>query len=498
MKKALRFICILLSVILLLTSLGCGSEGTEDTEETGTPVGTADPEQSAETDAPETTIVHARQEISDELPAVSFDGNDFLIMGCYPDHAENVVVEELNGENFNDAIFRRNSGLNERFNTRIQYTTGGVSHHDNATALIEKTILAGDSDAFDLIMYHFVASSGNAVKGLYLNWYDIPDIHFEKPWWSSSNTEDLTVNGRCFLAIGDVSIRAIHDIYCIIYNKDAITDNQEEPLYPVVKNGGWTLDYVRSLSERVYRDVNGNGIEDAGDYFGLLSDNGSNLNAFYWAGGNKVLTKTGDALELTFFNENTVRTYEKTKSLIYGSGVDFQNDPNVAMNEKFLNYQSLMIVACIGQTRTKMGNYEHEYGVLPLPKLAEEQEAYCSMVDGGSEMMAVGKSAVNLKFIGIMTEALCAESYKTVQPVYYDECLKMRYSTSPEDAEMIELCRNSCVYDLGYIYDNWKGLGFLFLQCLQNQSDIASSYEAKKAAAEKYYWEKVLAVFEGE
>jgi len=407
-----------------------------------------------------------------------------------------VVVDELNGENVNDALFKRNSTLSERFNTNIVYSTGGGSHHDDATAMIEKTIVAGDSDAFDLIMYHLVASSGNAVKGLYLNWYDIPHIRFDKPWWSPSNVEDLTINDRCFLAIGDVSIRAIHDIYCIIYNKESLADYNEESLYTVVKDGRWTLDYASALSERVYKDTNGNGTADAGDYFGLLSDNGSNLNAFFWAGGNKVLTKKdNDTLEMTFYTENTVKTYEKTTEFIHNTGVDFQNDPNVAMNDKFLNYQALMIVACIGQTRTKLGNYEYEYGVIPMPKLNEEQSRYYSMVDGGSEMMAVGKAAENLEFIGIMTEALCAESYKTVQPVYYDECLKMRYSTSSEDAEMIELCRDSCVYDLGYIYDNWKGLGFLFFQCVQNQTDITSAYESKKDASLNYYMETVLSNF---
>lgn len=108
-------------------------------------------------------MIQARQVFSDDLPDITFDGDDFIIIGCYPDHAENVVVDELNGENVNDALFKQNSTLSERFNTNIQYSTGGGSHHVDATAMIEKTITAGDSDAFDLIMYHLVASSGNAV-----------------------------------------------------------------------------------------------------------------------------------------------------------------------------------------------------------------------------------------------------------------------------------------------------------------------------------------------
>ena len=120
-----------------------------------------------------------------------------------------------------------------------------------------------------------------------------------------------------------------------------------------------------------------------------------------------------------------------------------------------------------------------------------------SMVDGSHEAMAVGKAASDLEFIGIMTEVLCAESYKQVIPAYYDVCLKQRYASSEKDAEMIDLCVDARVFDLGYVYDNWNGVAFFFQELLRdtNKQDI-SSYYAKKEKAAVGYYDKVIALFE--
>ena len=79
----------------------------------------------------------------------------------------------------------------------------------------------------------------------------------------------------------------------------------------------------------------------------------------------------------------------------------------------------------------------------------------------------------------------------------YDVCLKTRYASSPKDAEMMDLCVNARVFDLGYVYDNWNGVAFFFQELLRADSfqDITSYYKKKEKVATKYY-EKVLALFD--
>lgn len=490
MKSTKRHLAMLLCVSMFASLASCGSN--ETPEDTAVSADTA-VETTVES---ETTAEESRLAIPDDLPEKTFGGDDFIIMGCYPWSQNLIVPDEQNGESVNDALYNRNQQIGERFEVKIQYSTGGLAHHDDAAANVEKTIMAGDGDAFDLLMFHVVANSGNAVKGLYLNWYDIPHINFEKPWWSASTTEDLTINNRCFLAIGDVSLDALAQTYAILYDKTALETYSEENLYNVVTEGRWTLDYLGGLSERVYKDVNGNGEADKEDYYGYASDQMSNLGAYFWATGNKIFTKNASGeLEFTYYSENLVNAFNSCQKLFGGIGVDITYSPDQHLNA-FMNSQVLSVAGCLKNLRNELSEYENEIGVVPMPKLNDAQENYYTMADGSHEAMAIGKSAADPEYVGIITEALCAESFKTVIPAFYDECLKSRYASSPEDAEMIELCVDSCIFDWGYVYDNWKGIAFLFgANVNQSGKDITAIYESKEESALKYYMDKVMPLF---
>lgn len=118
------------------------------------------------------------------------------------------------------------------------------------------------------------------------------------------------------------------------------------------------------------------------------------------------------------------------------------------------------------------------------------------MADGSHHIMAVPMSAADLDMVGVITEALCAESYKTVVPAYYDVALKVKMTRDEESVEMLDLVTSSCMFDFGYVYDNWAGCSF-FLQSLVAAKDtnFESYYASKESAASKHY-EKVVSSFD--
>ncbi|MBR4959969.1 MAG: hypothetical protein IKY52_03630, partial [Clostridia bacterium] len=159
-----------------------------------------------------------------------------------------------------------------------------------------------------------------------------------------------------------------------------------------------------------------------------------------------------------------------------------------------LDYRCLFTAADIGNAR-QLADFEHEYGIIPYPKYDKEQENYISMADGGHQALSLPITTADPEFVGILTEALCAETYKHVLPAFYDVCLKQRYSSSKEDAEMIDLCVASRMFDFGYVYDNWQGVAFLFQdQIVAKKNDITSYYKSKEKSALRYY-EKVIEKF---
>ena len=500
MKKTLSLILAMLMLASATTLTACSDAGTDNTDTSDPTAQTASPSAEEETEA-ETDAADARAAVPDDLPEKDFDGRTFYVLGTdESNYGAYIAVEELNGEVVNDAVYSRNLAIEERFNAKVGRNSAGTAAdaYTTASTMIKTAAQAGDTDSFHLVSYHVVEAGGVAVQGYFMNWYDIPYINFEKPWWSDSTVNDLSMNNHCFLAVGDAAVSSISQTYCVIFDKDAAKNYAIEDVYGTVREGKWTVDYINNICTTVTLDVDGDGQMTEADYYGLSSSPYSNVNTYLWAFDNQIFTKNEEGvLELSYYNERLVRIFEEVYALFKetnGVWAPVGNGHFVGIDQ-FRNYGSLFTNALLSFTTTYLADYEHEYGIIPYPKLDEAQARYKTMVDGNHEAMAIAKNAVDLEFIGVMTEVMCAEAYKQIVPAYYDVCLKQRYASSPDDAEMIELCVDSRVFDLGYVYDNWKGVSF-YMESLINagNKDITSHYQKNEKAASKYY-QKVVDMF---
>ncbi len=495
--------CLLLIAMLTGTLAGCSDTVSTETKN----VAAANDTKVTETKK-EMTKEESRKAISDDLPDSDFGGKEFIVLGAaaasnpIEDFRGFVIADELTGEIVNDAVYNRNLTIGERFNTVIGYEAPGSSY-ENTCSFIQKAVTAGEPDAFHLSSFHVVSNGSLVTKGVYMNWYDIPHIDFSKPWWSDSTVNDLTENGKCFLAVGDTAVSSVSQTYCMLVNKTKLVDYDVPNVYDTVREGKWTLDYIQQIGDTMSQDLNGDGVMDENDFYGFGSNFASNTNAYLWAFDHLIFQRNDEGkLEFSYYDEKLVNIVEK----LYDVFVEDTNVfcPTVGTNgihpynmalEQFKNSRCVFINALLSQTITYLSEMEDVYGILPYPKYDENQAEYKTMVDGNHEAMGIGKNVVDLEFVGIITEALCAESFKQVLPAYYDVCLKSRYADEPDDAEMIELCVGSRVFDMGYVYDAWNGVSFYIQRLIAAQSkDIASYYAANEKAATNHY-EKVLAMF---
>jgi arabinogalactan endo-1,4-beta-galactosidase len=60
-------------------------------------------------------------------------------------------------------------------------------------------------------------------------------------------------------------------------------------------------------------------------------------------------------------------------------------------------------------------------------------------------------------FVGIIAEALNAQTYKTMVPALYEVALKTRYLRDEESKAILDIILNGSIVDWGYIYDNFMG-----------------------------------------
>ncbi len=138
---------------------------------------------------------------------------------------------------------------------------------------------------------------------------------------------------------------------------------------------------------------------------------------------------------------------------------------------------------------TQLRDMENPYTILPYPKWDENQEKYLTKADDKYTLFGIPTSVYGeLDFVGTIYEALCAESYKTVFPEYYDTALKGKYSTDETTAEMVDIVFSGRLFDFSYQFGDsvFARIPYMIRDMLASQkNNLASTYKAKEKALTK-------------
>lgn len=489
MNKKLLF-ALSLAFLLAAFLLACGTESDLPSD-----VNT----DAAENTAADTEVVDAlelRKTVDDGLGNKDFDGSDFRMV-VYNNNTSWYILESETGDIVDDAVIARTRAVEERFNTHVKIIYDGAESWETS-GYIKNTINANE-DAMDLISFHCVESGLVALNGYYLNWYDIPNIDFSKPWWSKSNVETLTLNGVCLCAVGDMNMTAIRNIYAIFENKRLADDYNIPDLYDTVMDGKWTFDYLVSLTKDIYQDLNGNGaIDNTEDMFGFAASGTSGMDVFQWAFDNLIFSKNSDGeLEFTFFNErldNVIDKMRSTFNVCTGIRTDLTDKWNYTSN-MFYDSKTIFSNSNINKAIVYR-DMKDDYAIIPYPKYDDNQKNYRTIADGSHEVLSVPVTASDIEFIGTVTEAMNAESYKTVVPAYYDVALKVKGARDQKSVAMLDLIVDSRIFDFGYVYDGWNGCSFFFTNLINDPTkNLASFWEANRNNVTTHY-ESVVDYFE--
>lgn len=477
-----KVICFFIITFLVILS-SCAGEDKYTTAETSSP----------ETKQEETTsALDARLTVSDEITdELDFDGVIFNIVTQII-HDKDIISEGETGDLLNDSIFRRNIKIEQRFNIVIKTIP---DTYDNNNIFIEKSVMSGDK-AFELINGQAVATCQVVQKGLLMPWQEIKYINFDKPWWSTSTLNDLTVKNKTYLAIGDFALSALYSTYCMYYDKVEAEKYNIPDMYEIIQSGNWTVDKLYEITQGVYNDLNGDGQKDIDDYFGFSSDPNSNADAYLWAFDNPVMKKDSDGIpRLSIKTEKINVIFDKLHNLFFdspGSYVDFKYKGRWGYSmglgeDMFKAGKALFANSSIGASISMFRDLEHDYGIIPYPKFDENQKNYMTMSDGSHAVLGVPLTAENLDMIGAVTETLCSETWKTIIPVYYDIALKVKGARDEQSIEMLDMITQSRVFDFGYIYDNWQGMSFCIENVMSQNGNFESYYAANEQRALKHY-----------
>ena len=488
MKK--RILSVILALLMIIPALAACSENKAEPENAPA----ADPNtpsvEEVTPDNDELSALEQRQLIPDNLPDVKYDGRDYLV------ETENrkvyeILSEELTGEACNDAVYNRNLLLEKRFDVHI-----GVIEHETPYNEIVTAVTAGTHD-YDIAGFiNFLTLTPVSARVLY-NWLDIPRVDLNQPWHNKLANDGATINNRLYVINSDLSISTLLYTYGMFFNYNIMEQYgySSADLYDIVFEGKWTVDRMTEITSGIWQDVNGDGKHDAGDIHGYAVINGSINTHDVWLAALDLspllVIRAQDDYEVRFFGDRTVTALEKVNYLYHNcEGTLFDNSGDWRNIPKYFSEGKVaMTQLYFGETTESLSEMQDTYGILPLPKLDETQDGYYTNCWDQFTVFAVPLTmpAEDGEFVGTIYEALCAESYKTVFPAYYDVALKSRYSAEPATAEIIDIIMAGRNLDFTFPFGSkLMDLPYLFrTMVVANDNNVASRYTKSKKAMNK-------------
>jgi len=135
-----------------------------------------------------------------------------------------------------------------------------------------------------------------------------------------------------------------------------------------------------------------------------------------------------------------------------------------------------------------MRNMDDPYGVVPMPRLSEDQTAYRSTLHDGFSLVAAPATIYgeHLEMVCAVLEAMGSASYHIVRPAYYETTLRTKLASDPDSSRMMDIITQNLRTDPGYFYVyTFNSFHHGFRHIVASKQNTAVSDYAKRAKADK-------------
>ena len=482
---------LLLIVMIFSVFAACSDKSSETT------VNTTIAGNDSETISEETTEGRIDPGLPDD---VNYDGYEFKVLtkGDHNSHwsSRDIAAVEVTGEPINDAVYNRNLAISEKYGVTVVDVPGTSADSGTLEGLARKAIAAGD-DVYDMLCFRTPTLSA---EGYLNNFYDMPYINLEQPYYDQNIIEAYTIQDRLFCIAGDMIVMDNDAIINVQFNKKIAEDygfaeQYGKDLYGMVNDGEWTLGVFYETAKMVREDLNGDGqMTELTDRWGYQTE-GHNGYAFFAGAGEKIAQVENDYPVIKLDSERVVNVLEKVVEIQMDRVTGLHSDVpkgyadvwTECMDKNFEGGLALYNIAGLNRV-TLFRAMEIDFGLLPMPKYDEAQDRYYNPVNTWcGNFICIPVTATDIDRTGLIIEALSCESRYTLLPAYYDITLKTKLSRDEESSAMVDLLLETTMYDIGMFY-NWGNAEGL-LTGLQDagkfSSSLASSEKSINAAITK-------------
>ena len=493
MKKRIR-------TLLLLTVLLAGCAGNGTTETVGKTAGDTAP--STETE----TLSEKERQIA-ALPTGDYGGYDFMMLNNESNFAyTQMSAEELTGEGINDAIYNRNSQVAERLNVKL---VENKVPYAEVTSTMNTSIAAGDS-TYSCFWNESQFVAPFAIAGSLWNVHDIAPLSLDQPWWNAGAMADLTVGDYLYFLVGDLHLMFKESFWMVGFNKNIADDAGIEDLYGVVREGKWTMDKMGTAMTAARADLNGDGVMDGNDRFGVTCYSGCVIPLFIGAGETIVERDTDGIPHFVTPDDRFYQAYEKLVATYFAKNIDYTcldgktkaisqyaAEGMDAFHGVFLSGHALFYLEPIGSLK-KLRSMDAEFGVLPYPKLDEAQQDYATYIANYAAVCGIPVSAEDPERVGVVLENLCGLSHGELQDAYIKDTLSFKYICDEDSRDMLDILFETGRFNLSDQLDVNTVRSKIQDSAIAGKDSVASILEKALPAAEKKLDENIRKLTQAE
>lgn len=507
--KIRRILAAALATLMATAALAaCAGDADTTTDTTAAPSTstTAPPETEASGPALD---AWGREIIDDGIPAdLNFNGEEINILAREDSRFRwqiDFYSPEITGEMVRDAVYNRNARIEERLGVKfvVEEFPGSHSNFSGYADKITRAYQAG-SHEYDMVGTYSLFGAEYALQGYFYNINNLDQyLDLDKVWWNQNFREELTVNDKLYFVVGDVNLTTLTRMFTLFVNQTELERRLPGvDLYSVINDGKWTLDYFTTLLADTYQDLNGNTRADDGDFFGLLSTAPSEAYDSFAASTDfkMIVRDSTDSFAINPDTEGLINRIDKISKVYHTNPetIFLANEAGIEDNiKRFANNQALFMLYTLDKAGEEtLRNMTDPYGVLPLPKFDENQDIYRTIPQDAFNLISILGDVENPDMIAAVLELMCAESYKTVVPLYYEEALKYKYMPNEDSGKMIDYLRDGLTFDFATINTrSLQNAGQFMRNTLHNAGPDAASRVASSMAIQQKMFNKSLEKF---
>ncbi|MBQ4290602.1 MAG: hypothetical protein II719_05340 [Clostridia bacterium] len=457
-RKALLVACLLIAA----SAVSCGESAPEGEPSPTEPLSSG--EESAPQTEPGTEPATAEPDWKNqivytvypepEFPDLDLTGKTFRVSGG----GTMMKSDGLTGEIINDTVYARNLQVEERFGITLDFVPS-----ESADGNLKAIVAAGQPD-FDMVYGEGDRMWSQVSLGYALDFCDLPFVDFTEGFWFPNLLERFSCYGRIFLAPSDICPN-LGGTVVTFFNKRILTENDLESPYQMVYDNRWTLDNFLAMIRSVSRDVNGDGIMDENDQFGIGTHNSDSVGTFIhllFGTGMRITAPNEDgSLSFAMDGEKVQALIDRTSEVLRDGSVAIDlpayfrrigEDDRLQDVSLFENGHELFLLTLLNNMQTGFREMEDDFGVAPVPKYDSEQTQYYHRAQVLSWFFAVPTTCGDLEKTGAVFTYMTWLSNQTVLPAYYEVTLKQKRTRDEDSAKMLDLIRNSINFDFGDLF----------------------------------------------